>query len=105
MGVDDIPDRPMGRASDLGHDLFGCPGEVRINYQDVILELDPHAVCRLALVPIALPKEDAGGELPGGELLPGQYTQEKRATDHQQQGSDSHALQCTSVSFGPAIFN
>jgi hypothetical protein len=80
----------VGCAFYLGHYLLGGPGKVRIDYQDVFLELDPHAICRLALVPITLPEEDAGDELPGG-FLPGQYLQGKHTTGDQQQASDSHA--------------
>jgi hypothetical protein len=56
-------DRFIGGASNLGENLAGAPREVGIHHEDEILEDDPGAIGRLAIVTVSLPDVNPGRKL------------------------------------------
>src|SRR6266542_1124777 len=64
MGVEGETDRLVGDRADLGDDLPGPRGEVRVDDEDVVLEDDPAVVAVALALDVALVEVHVGSELP-----------------------------------------
>src|SRR2546425_5864373 len=76
VSIEPVADGFAGSLCDLRQDFAGAPREVRVDDENIIPKHDPGAVRGFTQAGVALPGEDAGGQLAYGMVLAGGQDEE-----------------------------